>query len=313
MQTVQLGRSALRGTRLAYGCWRLAEAAGSGATQAAMEAAAERAVMAAWEAGFTLFDHADIYGLGACETLFGGVLRRNPGLRDRLLLATKCGIRRAEDPPGTPYRFDFSREYILRSCEDSLRRLGTDRVDLYQLHRPDFLMDPAEVAGAFAALRAAGKVREFGVSNFSASQVTALQRACPMPLVVNQIEFSLAHLAPLADGTLDQCLAESISPMAWSPLAGGKLGDGARRVLASQESYRTDAINHALDDIARGRETTRTAVALAWILRHPARIVPIVGSTHPERIAEAARADAVVLTREEWYRLLVVARGEPLP
>ncbi len=272
-----------------------------------------RAVQAAVEAGYTLFDHADIYCHGVCESIFGRVLKTSPGLRDGLVIATKCGIRRPNDPAGAPPRYDFSREHIVWSCEQSLRRLGIETIDLYQLHRPDFLMDPHEVAEGFDALRRAGKVREFGVSNFRPSQVTALQRAWRQPLVVNQVEFSLAHLQPLEDGTLDQCLADSLSLMAWSPLAGGKIGDGAHRVLPSQEGYDTGRVQTELDALARERGTTRTALALAWLMRHPAGVIPIVGSTDPKRIRDAAAADALSLSREEWYRLLVAARSAPLP
>jgi predicted oxidoreductase len=236
------------------------------------------------------------------------------GLRGQVLLSTKCGIRKQGDPkPDAPYRYDFSRDYILRSCEGSLRRLEVETIDVYQLHRPDYLMDPDEVAGAFSELRQSGKVREFGVSNFRPCQLTALQRACPMRLIVNQVEISLANLVCLENGTLDQCLAEQITPMAWSPLAGGKLAGGARRLLPSQEGYQTEAMVKALDLLARDRGVSRAEVALAWLLRHPARIIPIVGSTQPDSIRAAARADALELTREEWYRLLAAARPERLP
>lgn len=307
MRTVQLGPSTLTASRLAYGCWRIAERDSAPAT-------GRNAVLAAVEAGYTLFDHADIYCDGEAEKVFGAVLKEVSGLRARVLLATKCGIRKPGDlSPDSPYRYDFSADYIIRSCEGSLRLLGVETIDIFQLHRPDFLMDPAEVAGAFVKLRQDGKVREFGVSNFKPSQFTALQSACPMRLVVNQVEISLANLASFHDGTLDQCLAERVTPMAWSPLAGGKLGDGPRRVLSSQEGYKTDAINTALDALAKVHGVSRTAIALAWLLRHPARIMPIVGSTDPARIREAARADDVQLSREDWYRLFTVARGQPLP
>ncbi|MBL9126580.1 MAG: aldo/keto reductase [Verrucomicrobiales bacterium] len=313
MQTALIGTSSLRASRLAYGCWRIAGTAEPRDFDATHEARGREAVLAAVEAGYTLFDHADIYGQGLCESIFGRVLADVPGLRDRLLIATKCGIRRPNDVPGAPYRYDFSADYVIASCEGSLRRLGVETIDLYQLHRPDYLMEPDEVAGAFDALRRAGKVREFGVSNCSPSQVALLRKACPMPLVVNQVEISLARLSPFEDGTLEQCLAEGITPMAWSPLAGGKLGDGAKRLLPSQEGYRTEALNRELDAVARERGVTRTVVALAWLMRHPSRIVPIVGSVDPSRIREAARADALTLSREEWYRLLTAARSAPLP
>jgi len=235
-------------------------------------------------------------------------------MRERVVIATKCGIRKPGEPkPGSPYRYDFSADYILRSCEGSLQRLGVDTIDVYQLHRPDYLMEPAEVARAFDQLKQVGKVREFGVSNFRPSQVVALQSACPMRLVVNQVEISLANLSAFEDGTLDQCLAETITPMAWSPLAGGKLGNGGKRILPSQEAYRPEPIVAALDAIAAGRGASRTVIALAWLMKHPSGIIPILGSTNPERIREGAKADDLELSREEWYRLLEAARGERLP
>lgn len=314
MKTVQLGNSSLRGSRLAYGCWRVPGSWNPAEVTPATEAAGRAAIVAAYEAGYTLFDNADIYCRGRAEEILGRVLREVSGMREHVILATKCGIRPAGDPhPQSPQRWDFSGEYIVRACEASLRRLGVETIDLLMLHRPDYLADPHEIAGAFVQLHDAGKVRAFGVSNFRPSLVRALQAACPLPLVVNQLEISLAQRAALEDGTLDQCLEQHITPMAWSPLAGGLLGDGAKRLLAGQQGYQTHAILEALDEIAAARGTRRTVVALAWLLKHPARIIPIVGSTQPERIREAVAADALELTREEWYRLLLAARGEPLP
>ena len=310
MQTLPLGSTELRTSRLAYGCWRIAR---SGDPQADL-ATARRAVLAAVEAGYTLFDHADIYCAGRAEAVFGEVLRETPGLRERIVLATKCGIRVGGEPtPEAPGRYDFSAAHIARQCEGSLRRLGVGCIDLYQLHRPDWLMDAAEVAGAFDALHRAGKVREFGVSNFSPSQVALLDAACARRLVVNQVEISLAQLAAFTDGTLDQCQARKITPLAWSPLAGGLLADGAVDILPAQQAYRPAAIVASLDALAAARGTTRMIVALAWLLRHPAGIVPIVGSANPERIRAAVEATQLELTREEWYRLLIAARGEPMP
>lgn len=313
MQTASFGRGGIKGSRLAYGCWRLAGTWDPGEVTREAEAAGERAVQVAIDSGYTVFDHADIYCHGVCEQIFGRVVRNAPSLRDRLVIITKCGIRRADDPVGAPYRYDFSASYIIWSCEQSLKRLGIETIDIFLLHRPDYLMDPTEVAGAFEQLRRDGKVREFGVSNFSPAQVGALEGACARPLVTNQIEFSLAHLAPLEDGTLDHCLTREMTPMAWSPLAGGKLADGARRLLPSQEAYQTDAIQRELDLLAAEYGTTRTAIALAWLLRHPSGVVPVVGTRDPERIGKAARAADISLTREHWYRLLTIARGERLP
>lgn len=314
MKTIRLGKSSLRSTRLAYGCWRIGGTWNFADVTPELEASGRAAVHAAYEAGYTLFDHADIYCGGKAETIFGQVLKEIPGMRDRILIATKCGIRPPSQPAAdAPYRYDFSPEYIVWSCEQSLQRLGVEVIDIYQLHRPDYLMDPEHVAAAFDKLKSSGKVREFGVSNFRPSQIAALQAACPMPLVVNQVEISLGRLAPFEDGTLDQCLEESITPMAWSPLAGGQLADGAKRVLPSQQGYKLAGVVRELDAIAKARGTNRTVIALAWLLKHPSSIVPIVGSTDPVRIREAVKADDVDLTREEWYRLLEAARGERLP
>jgi predicted oxidoreductase len=314
MKTISIGASSLRASRLAYGCWRIAGTWNPAEVNPKSESAGRQAVLAAYEAGYTLFDHADIYCDGAGERIFGQVLKEVSGMRAQILIATKCGIRKPGEPrPDSPYRYDFSAQHIIGSCEQSLNRLGLEMVDLFQLHRPDWLMNPEEVAGAFAKLKQAGMVREFGVSNFKPSQVTALQSACPMRLLVNQVEISLANRAAFDDGTLDLCLAEKITPMAWSPLAGGQLGDGANRLLPSQEGYHPKGVLPVLDAIAQAHGTGRTTIALAWLLRHPSGIVPIIGSTHPQRIREAARACEVELSREEWYRLLETARGERLP
>ena len=301
MQTLALGTSTLTSTRLAYGCWRLAGSEGGPRLD---DTAGMTAVRAAYDAGFTLFDNADIYGRGECERIFGKVLRDMPGMRQRIVLATKCGI----CPPwdGRTHCYDSSSAYIVASVEGSLKRLGTDFVDLLMIHRPDFLGDPIEIAAAFAQLRAQGKVREFGVSNFRPSQLTALQKHCAMPLIANQVEVSLAALACLDDGTLDQCLAERITPMAWSPLAKGLLLDAA-------QDERTQKLQSLLTKLAAEKSATPAAIAIAWLLRHPSRMMPIVGSVNPEHIREATRADAIELTRGEWYSLLTAARGTPLP
>jgi predicted oxidoreductase len=307
MKSITLGTSTLSASRLAYGCWRIAASKDDASR-------GRQAVLTAYETGYTLFDHADIYCGGEAERLFGRVLAEVPAMRERILIASKCGIRKPGDPEAAaPYRYDFSATYIIRSCEESLQRLGIDTLDLYQLHRPDYLMEPAEIADAFSRLRQAGKVREFGVSNFRHSQLQTLQQACPMPLIANQVEISLANLTCFDDGTLDHCLANHVLPMAWSPLAGGKLADGPRQVLPAQESYQTTEINNVLDELARRHQASRPAVALAWLLRHPSKIMPIVGSTAPASIRAAAQADELEISREEWYQLLRTALGRPLP
>lgn len=314
MKTIQLGRSNLQAGQLAYGCWRAAGSWDPAEVTAESLAAGRLAIRTAYEAGYTLFDLADIYCRGRCEELFGEILREVNGMRERVLIATKCGIRRAGEPDaGAPQRWDFSGKYIVQACEASLRRMKIETIDLLMLHRPDFLADPHEIAGAFLQLHDAGKVRCFGVSNFRPSLLSALQVACPLPLVVNQVEISLAQRAAFEDGTLDQCLEKQITPMAWSPLAGGSLGDGAKKVLAWQQGYRTEEIVKVLDAIAQARGVSRNVIAYAWLLKHPGRLQPIVGSVKPQRIREAVRATEIELTRDEWYHLLLAARGEPLP
>ena len=314
MESVSLGRSSLRSSRLAYGCWRIAGTGNPSELTPEKALAGKRAIHAAYEAGYTFFDHADIYGCGLAETLFGHALKENATMRDRITIATKCGIRRAGEPwSDSPHRYDFSAEHIIKSCEGSLQRLGVDTIDLFQLHRPDYLCNPEEVAEAFDKLMRSGKVQEFGVSNFRPSQVTMLQKYCSMPLVSHQVEISLAKLSAFEDGTLDQCLAERLTPLAWSPLGGGVLGTPEKVDGLGPRHPVSAHLQETVHAIAEARGVSRSIVALAWLLKHPSGIVPIVGSTDPNRIQDAVGATEIELTRDEWYRLLSAARGEKLP
>lgn len=293
-----LGRSALQVFPVAFGCWRLVGSDVRGA---------RARIEAALDAGIDLFDLADVYGLdhgghafGESETLFGRVLAEAPSLRERMRIATKGGI-----VPGVPY--DASAEHLTRACEASLARLGIDRIDLYQIHRPDWLAHPAETAGALVRLRETGKVRQVGVSNYTAAHFETLQRHLPFPIATHQPELSCAALGPLRDGVLDQCLREGVTPLAWSPLAGGRLGDGARG------DARLAALHAKLDAIAAREGVTRSAVAIAWLLAHPAGVVPIVGTQQPARLAACLRAFDVRLERRDWYEIVAASQGEPLP
>lgn len=294
---VALGKSGIVCSPLAWGMWRF---------RGSDIAAARRLVEAALEAGIDLLDTADVYGpdngepFGAAEALLGRVLAEAPDLRDRFTLATKGGIRL-----GAPY--DSSAAYLVEACEASLQRLGVERIDLYQIHRPDHLAHPAEIAEAFRQLLAAGKVRAFGVSNHQPAQTAALQAHLPFPLAATQPEFSPLAIAPLYDGSLDQALELGLGVLAWSPLGGGRLGAEA------PEEPRARGVAEALDAVARPLGVPRAAAAYAWIMAHPARPIPIVGSQTPARIAEAVRALEVSFTREQWYAVLTAARGEPLP
>jgi predicted oxidoreductase len=317
MKTQPLGTSDLHVTRLCYGAMRIA---GGGWDRDKVDAAAiERGIQAleaAVDAGYTFIDHADIYGDTMSETIHGLALERHPDWRDKLVVATKCGIRFEDEPPGTPHRYDFSGDHIRWSIDQSLARLKLERVDLYQLHRPDWLADPQEIAAALVDIHQAGKVRYFGVSNFRPSLVAAVQSALPFPLVSNQVQIHLLRLDCFEDGTVDQCLEKRMTPMAWSPLAQGRLGaalDDTRPMPDSERDVAAVArLRPVLKDAAHAYGTTPLAIALAWLIRHPSHIVPILGSVRPEVIREGARADEIELDRDTWYRILRAARGKKL-
>jgi predicted oxidoreductase len=251
-----------------------------------------------------LVDNADVYGLdwggtgfGACEEALGRVLAADPSLRDRMVLATKGGI-----IPGVPY--DSSGAYLVSACEASLRRMGVDHVDLYQIHRPDTFTHPEEIAVAFASLRDRGLVSMFGVSNYTPSQTITLSTYLEEPLVSTQPEFSCAALGPMRDGTFDLCMEEGITPLAWSPLAGGRLatGEGVRPELVA-----------VLDELAARENASRAAVAIAFVLAHPADAVALVGTQQPGRLADLANAANVALDRTDVYRIVQASDGVPLP
>ena len=299
--TRTLGSSDIEVGSIAYGCWRLA---------GTDVATATNKIGTALDAGLTLIDTADIYGFGGgpgvdgfgdAELLLGQVLEATPGWRDRMVLATKGGIR-----PGVPY--DQSGRYLAEACDASLRRLGVDHVDLYQIHRPDHLTSPAEVAGALDALVDAGKVRAVGVSNFTVAQHRALAAHLRSPIITTQPQWHPLRQAPLTDGTLDLCGELGCTPLVWSPLAGGRLA-------GEIASLAPDAARVAVvaDRIAAEQGVDRTAVLLAWIAHHPSGAIPIVGSQQPERIVASARARDVRLERHEWYEILTAGRGEELP
>jgi predicted oxidoreductase len=314
MQQIQLPGSDLRCSRLAYGCWRIISAGKTVEVTPEREEDARKAILAAYESGFTLFDHADIYSDGLAEWVFGRLLREKKDLRDKILLASKCGIRKAGDPTSSsPYRYDFSAEHILNSCEASLKRLQTDRIDLFQLHRPDFLVHPEEVAEAFSKLKEKGKARAFGLSNASPAFFAMLQKVCPFKLVVNQVEVSLMKLDFFRNGTMEHCMTEKITPLAWSPLAAGRLSFTGVIDLNEPGHAKRIQLREAIDAVARERNVSRAQIAVAWLLKHPSNIVPIIGSADPKNIKEIAKAVDVHLTREDWYTLMEGAVGERLP
>ncbi len=276
MRTQTLGKSSLVSTRLSYGCMRIAGTWDPASFTPALEKEGLLALQAAYESGYTLFDHADIYCRGLCEQIHGKFLHQNPSLKKQTVLVSKCGIRWQGDPdPGAPHRYDFSSEHILWSCEQTLKRLGVEALDLYLLHRPDLLADPADIAKAFFQLKSQGKVKEFGVSNFRPAMLSAVQSACPMPLIVHQVEIHPARLDCFTDGTLrTQCLTDKITPMAWSPLGGGLLGDGGKPAPDHPRHETLSNLLDVLDDLAGDHGVSRMVVTLAWLLKHPSGIIP---------------------------------------
>ncbi len=277
-------------SRIIAGAWRW---------NAVDQSTLEKLIRTSLDEGITTFDHADIYGDYSNEKLFGDILKKDPSLRKNMQLVTKCGIKLlSQKQPDTWIKhYDTSRENILNAVNASLKNLGTDYIDLLLIHRPDPLMDPEEVADTFGLLKQNGKVLHFGVSNFTASQYELLQSCLPFPLITNQLEISLAKLDTLFDGTLDVMMKHKSSPMAWSPLGGGKLLSAQRDLWSKKEKY----------------GATETQLSLAWLLRHPADIFPVVGTTQPERIRESARAINIKLDRQDWFEMLKAARGQDVP
>ena len=295
--TRTLGASGIAVSPIAWGMWRLAE---NGRTAA--EAA--RLVHAALDAGINFLDTADIYGFdgaggfGDAEALLGEVLAAEPALRQRMVLASKGGIM-----PPLPY--DQSAGYLNSALDASLRRMKVDTIDLYQIHRPDILAHPQEVARVLDDAVAAGKIRTIGVSNFTVHQIAALNQFLGNKLVATQPEISPLRITCFENGELDQAMMLGLTPLAWSPLGGGRLAD--------PQSERDRAVAAELDRVAASFGVSRTVAAYSWLMAHPAGIVPIIGSQQPARIAEGAAALKVQWNRTDWYAVLVAARGERLP
>jgi predicted oxidoreductase len=252
------------------------------------------------EKGITTFDNADIYGDHSNEEIFGNVLKKDPSLRKRMEIVTKCGIKfpSAKRPMTRVKHYDTSKDHILWSVENSLALHGTDYLDLLLIHRPDPLLNPEEVASAFNELKASGKVLHFGVSNFTPFQFEMLQSYLSMPIVTNQIEVSVTCSHALFDGTMDVLMKHRTSPMAWSPLGGGSLLDPDQRAIFQK------AAEYGVSD---------SQLALAWLLRHPAKIFPVIGTTRPERIEESAASTQVALDLQDWFEMLKLAMGREMP
>ncbi|MGR3248832.1 MAG: aldo/keto reductase [Paracoccus sp. (in: a-proteobacteria)] len=284
-------------SRLVYGMWRIGDDADTS------PAHVQAKVEACLDQGITTMDQADIYGDYTAEAILGAALRKAPGLRDRLEIVTKCDI---VAPIGKHVdvackHYDTSAGHIRASVENSLRDMGIDRIDLLLIHRPDPLMDADETGGALDALVAEGKVRAVGVSNFRPWDVELLQSGMQTPLVTNQIEISLAARAPFTNGDLAFHQRRRDPVMAWSPLGGGRLMTDHGR------------LGKLMDEIAEGFGTDRSAVAVAFLLRHPARILPVLGTNSLARIARIAEAQKVTLSRVQWFQLYEAATGQEVP
>ena len=293
-------------SRIAQGCMRIDRLTG---------AELDALIRSDLDAGIRFFEHADIYGgNGRCEELFGNILREDPALREKMTIQTKCGIR--------PGQYDFSKEHILTSVEQSLKRLGTEQVEFLVLHRPDTLVEPEEVEEAFTRLKTQGKVKKFGVSNHNAMQIALLNKYLPEPLVIDQLQFGLGHTVLVDaglnvnmkndesvnrdDSTLDFCRLHDITIQAWSPLQFGFI----KGHFMGNPDYAD--LNAKLEELGEQYGITSTAMAIAWILRHSAKIQPVVGSVNAQRMQEIARAAEVTITRKEWYDLYC-ATGKSLP
>ncbi|WP_100489136.1 aldo/keto reductase [Sporolactobacillus pectinivorans] len=309
MKQIAIGPEKKQASAVVQGCMRISEMS---------EDTVEKLIETDLENGITFFDHADCYSQGACEALFGRVLAKRPDLRDKITLQTKCGI-----VHGAEYTlYDFSKEHLLETVNASLKRLQTDHIDYLLLHRPDALMEPEEVAGTFDELHSAGKVLHFGVSNQNPYQMELLKKSVKQPLEVNQLQFSIKATG-LVDaginvnmtvdasnvrdgGILDYCRLNNVTVQAWSPFQYGFF----EGVFLDNPKF--PELNKKIDEIAAKYGVSNNAIAVAWILRHPAEMQVILGTTNVKRVAESAKGADITLTRPEWYEIYLAA-GNKLP
>jgi len=305
MRTIKLGSSSLEVPVVAIGCMRI---------NSLEKPEAERFVQSALEAGANFFDHADIYGGGTCEEIFAEAIDMNAEIREKIILQSKCGIRKG--------MFDFSKEHILESVDGILKRLNTEYLDVLLLHRPDALVEPEEVAEAFDILENSGKVRHFGVSNQNPMQIQLLKKFVKQPLVANQLQLSITNANMISNGinvnmenssavnrdgsVLDFCRLNDITIQPWSPFQYGFF----EGVFLGNEKF--PELNQQIDEIAAKYEVNNTTIATAWLLRHPAQLQPVIGTMNIDRLTDCVRASDVHLSREEWYQIYRAA-GNILP
>ena len=306
MKMLQLGVSNLQVPVIAVGCMRINRLS---------KQEAESFVQTAIDIGANFFDHADIYGDGVCEEVFADAIHMNASVREKVLLQSKCGIRKG-------VAFDFSKEHILKSVDGSLKRLKTDYLDVLLLHRPDALVEPQEVAEAFDKLQVSGKVRHFGVSNQNPMQMQLLKKFVKQPIVANQLQLSITNATMISQGlhvnmlddtavnrdgsVLDYCRLNDITIQPWSPFQFGFF----QGVFLDNDSF--PVLNKKINEIAARHNVTNTTIAIAWLLRHPANMQPVTGTMNKERLKDCAKAADVRLSREEWYEIYLAA-GNNLP
>ena len=306
MRTIQLGKTDLQVPVIAVGCMRI---------DGLKPAEAERFLQTAMDEGAVFFDHADIYGGGKCEEIFSEAIHMTPSVREKVILQSKCGIR-----PGIA--FDFSKEHILNSVDGILKRLKTDYLDILLLHRPDALMEPEEIASAFDKLQESGKVRHFGVSNLNPMQIKLLKKSVKQTFVANQLQLSITNATMISQGLhvnmldgdavdrdgsiLDYCRLNDITVQPWSPFQYGFF-DG---VFIGSENY--PELNEKLDELAEKYNVSSTTIAMAWLLRHPAKMQPVTGTMNVQRLKDCVKASEIHLSREEWYEIYLSA-GNILP
>ena len=306
MRTVNLGTSSLKVPCIAVGCMRINKLE---------PAEAEHFVHAAIDQGAYFFDHADIYGNGDCESVFAKAIHMNSTVREKVLLQSKCGIRRG-------VAFDFSKDHILKSVDGSLKRLNTEYLDVLLLHRPDALVEPEEVAEAFDVLQSNGKVRHFGVSNQNPMQIKLLKRYVRQPIVANQLQLSITNATMISQGqhvnmqddfavnrdgsVLDYCRLHDITIQPWSPFQYGMF----EGVFLGNEKF--PVLNRKIDEIAAKYSVSNTTITMAWLLRHPAGMQPVTGTMNVQRLKDCVKAAGIRLTREEWYEIYLAA-GNTLP
>lgn len=305
MRTIQLGPGVMEVPAVAVGCMRI---------NSLSKTEAERFVRTSLELGANFFDHADIYGGGACEEIFAEAAGMNDDIREKLILQSKCGIRKG--------MFDFSKEHILHSVDGILQRLRTDYLDILLLHRPDALVEPEEVAEAFDKLESSGKVRHFGVSNQNPMQIQLLKKYVKQPIVANQLQLSITNATMISSGinvnmendaavnrdgsVLDYCRLNDITIQPWSPFQYGFF----EGVFLGSDKF--PELNRKIDEIAANYGVSNTTIAIAWLLRHPANMQPVTGTMNIERLQDCCKAADIRLTREEWYDIYRAA-GNILP